>query len=281
MATATAAASAAPDQRVFAFQPSSRRPLRRLRSEQRDEFDQQGFVACAPIFTAQEMVDIRGNIDRLLQVFHQAGKDSYAMAGFQASCASIYDLVMEPRILDCVEDVLGPDFVCWSSHCFCKMPHDGKTVSWHQDAPYWGLTPTHTVTAYLAIDDVDPGNGSLQVIPGSHRHGAIPMRASLPEEQNVLWLTTEGYERFGAPQATSLRAGELSLHSDLLLHGSPANTSDRRRCTVAIRYATMDVRLTSEWKPPSIRCRGVDPLGYWPHHPRPTGDQPFPDLAPS
>ena len=97
---------------------------------------------------------------------------------------------------------------------------------------------------------------------------------SKPEENNVLWLTTEGYERFGAPEHLCLKAGDISIHSDLLLHGSEPNRSQRRRCGLAIRYATSDVRITSEWKASSIHCRGADPGPSWPHHPRPDGDKP-------
>ncbi|MBA2481309.1 MAG: phytanoyl-CoA dioxygenase family protein [Planctomycetes bacterium] len=269
------------ERRVFAFHPASDRPAKRLTANQRRSFDERGIVDRIRVFDATEIADIRSRIDRLLQVFKQAGKDSYSIDGYQTSCATIYDIVREPRLLDFVEDLLGPDFVCWGTHCFCKMPGDGKTVSWHQDAPFWPLSPTRTVTVWLAIDDVDAENGAMQVIPGSHRHGAIPISASKPEENNVLWLTTEGYESYGSAEHVQLTAGEVSIHSDLLLHGSERNHSPRRRCGMAIRYATVDVRTTSDWRPKSIHCRGTDPAGYWPDHPRPEADAPAGLPAPS
>ncbi len=262
----------AEDTRVFGFIPSSQAPARRLRQEQRAAFDRDGFIDRIRIFADAEVLTIRSHFDRLLQMSLAAGKDGYAVQNWQHTCASIHDLVVDARILDCVEDVLGPEFLCWSTHCFCKLPGDERTVSWHQDAPYWGLTPTHTVTVWLAIDDVDAENAALQVLPGSHRLGRMPMRDSLPEERNVLSLTTTDHERYGSPVTTSMRAGEISMHSDLLIHGSEANRSARRRCALALRYCTADVRETGHWRPLSIHCRGAAAAAHWPHHPRPDGD---------
>jgi len=72
-----------------------------------------------------------------------------------------------------------------------------------------------------------------------------------------------------------LTAGQMSIHSDLLLHGSTANESDRRRCGVAIRYCTPDVRgIVSPFglNEQSLWARGEDPTAYWANVPRPEGD---------
>ena len=45
-----------------------------------------------------------------------------------------------------VEDIVGPNIIAWGTHFFCKMPNDPKVVPWHQDASYWPLTPSKTVT---------------------------------------------------------------------------------------------------------------------------------------
>ena len=51
----------------------------------------------------------------------------------------------------------------------------------------------------------------------------------------------------GPPSDDELKAGEVSLHSDLLLHGSEANHSDRRRCGLTLRYCAADVRAGLGW----------------------------------
>ena len=46
----------------------------------------------------------------------------------------VYDLLRHPVSSAPICDLLGPDVIGWGSHYFCKMPGDGKTVSWHRDA---------------------------------------------------------------------------------------------------------------------------------------------------
>ena len=95
------------------------------------------------------------------------------LLGYQTRCAGLYDLVTHPTILDHVQDLIGPDIICWTSHAFCKAAFDPKRIPFHQDASYWPLTPARTVTVWLAIDDADRENSCLQVIPRTHRMGHL------------------------------------------------------------------------------------------------------------
>ena len=107
------------------------------------------------------------------------------------------------------------------THYFCKEPGDTKQVTWHQDASYWPLTPSKVVTVWLAIDDADEENSAMKVIPGSHLHAQIPFEHSTVEENNVLGQSVHQAEDYGeAPVAFEMKAGQISLHTDLLLHGS-------------------------------------------------------------
>ena len=127
-----------------------------------------------------------------------AGLDNYGINAWHTSCAGIYDLVSDSRILDYVADLLGETVILWGSHYFNKLPGDGKRVSWHQDATFWALSPSKTVTVWLALDDTDVENGAMTLIPGSHQHGAIEYIDSRPEENNVLWQTVPGAPQYGA-----------------------------------------------------------------------------------
>ena len=119
----------------------------------------------------------------------------------------------------------------------------------------------------------------MEVIPRSHLVGPIQTRQSRPEEGNVLWETIDSnISDYGAPVSMSMKAGEMSLHSDLLLHGSKPNISNRRRCGLTIRYASVDVRSTKNWNSSSILCRGKDISGHWANRPRPIGNNPFAEV---
>ena len=60
-------------------------------------------------------------------------------------------LVRDPRIVDAVESLLGPNLLCWGSQFFAKPAGDAAYVSWHQDATYWGLSSPDVVTAWAGI----------------------------------------------------------------------------------------------------------------------------------
>ena len=74
------------------------------------------------------------------------------------------------------------------------------------------------------------------------------------------------------PVALEMQAGQISLHSDWILHGSEPNRSNRRRCGLAMRYLSADVRAYDGWNANSIWCRGTDPGGPWANHSRPHGE---------
>src|SRR5262245_42877309 len=66
------------------------------------------------------------------------------------------DLVRHPAILDAVEDILGPDLLCWNSSFFTKEARSPGFVSWHQDATYWGLSEPDVLTAWVAFTESTP-----------------------------------------------------------------------------------------------------------------------------
>jgi hypothetical protein len=60
----------------------------------------------------------------------------------------------------------------WHDQIQFKPANIGGVNMWHQDAPYWPVLVGGTqVTAWIALDDVDAGNGCMRMVPGSHRWG--------------------------------------------------------------------------------------------------------------
>ena len=200
------------------------------------------------------------------------GGTSYSIGTAHLMYGKVYDLLTHPRVVAHVKDLLGENVVSWGSHYFCKLPHDGKRVSWHQDASYWPMTPSKTVTVWLAIDDADTENACMRFIPGSHWFGYLTYKLSEGDEHNVLNQTVESAEQFGEPVDVVLKAGEVSMHSDLLLHGSEANNSNRRRCGLTLRYCVADVRAYLDWNLKGVIVSGEDPTGHWANPLRPEQD---------
>ena len=244
-----------------------------LTPEQIAFYNREGYLKPFDAFATNEADENRRRFDDLLARVKEARGDanSYAINGFQIHCESIYNLAMNPVILDHVEDLLGAEIICWATHYFCKEPHDPKAVPWHQDASYWPLTPSRTVTVWLAIDDADRENAAMKFLPRTHNVGHLEWRKT--ERKAVLDQEIVGTEEMGQPVYNELKAGQFSLHADMLAHGSDPNPSLRRRCGLTIRYCPPDVRpLEPNWAAGAIRCRGSAPAPHWNLNPPPRGD---------
>lgn len=259
--------------RDLRFYPSPVTEPQTLTAAQVEQFNRDGYVKGIRVFEPAEADELRGYFDELLERTLAAGGDSYSISTAHLKHGRVYDLIRHPQIVRLVCDVLGNDVIGWGSHFFCKMPHDGKSVAWHQDASYWPLTPSKTVTVWLAIDAADMENGCMRFIAGSHHQGHYTYRPSTDDEGNVLNQTIENAEQYGTEVVDDeLAAGEASLHSDLLLHGSEANDSDRRRCGLTLRYCTPDVHAGSNWHAKGVVVSGADFSGNWANPPRPMAD---------
>ncbi len=181
-------------------------------------------------------------------------------------------LVRHPRILDAVEDLIGPDILCWTTNFFIKEARDPAFVSWHQDSTYWGLEPHDVVTAWLALTDAPVESGAMKFLPGSHKLDQIPHRDTFHKD-NLLTRGQEVAVDVDERQAIDvpLMAGEISLHHIRLVHGSKPNTTASRRIGLAIRYIPTYVR-QMKVADSAMLVRGVDRHRHFEPEPEPAAD---------
>jgi len=183
------------------------------------------------------------------------------------------DLIRHPGILDAVEDVLGPNILCWGTSFFQKNAHDSRFVSWHQDSYYYGLDPSDTLTAWVALTPSNLESGCVRVLPGTQNGHRYVDFANEPDENNLLprGQTIKGLDLSGAVPMV-LRPGEFSMHHEALIHGSDPNRSDHRRVGISIHYIAPHVKRVKYNKdgvrPRAALVRGVDDHGHWEHEPR-------------
>ena len=268
--------NAIPDMvRELGFHPIEGEP-KTLTNKQINHFNEKGYIFPLDLFDEEEVKANREYFEKLMALAEKSGRDSYSINGWHLHCRGIYDLVNDPRVLDFVEDIVGPDIICTMTHYFSKIPGEVKSVYWHQDAQFWALTPSKVVTVWLAIDDVDEENGAMNLFPGTHLQGVIPFEYLTDEENGVLSQHIHDPELYAKPDSkpvsVNLKAGQISLHTDMIIHGSMPNPSNRRRCGLTMRYNPPDVRGRDPESAAAIICRGSDPQGYWQDIPRPEGD---------
>ena len=182
------------------------------------------------------------------------------------------ELIRHPKILDAVEDVLGPDILCWTTNFFIKEARDPGYVSWHQDATYWGLEPNDVCTAWFAMSDAPVESGAMKFLPGSHKQEQIA-HVDTFHEHNLLTRGQEIAVEVDERQAVDvpLAAGEISLHHILAVHGSKPNTTDDRRIGLAIRYIPTHVRQV-KLRDSATLVRGEDRYGHFDLMPAPKSD---------
>ena len=168
-------------------------------------------------------------------------------------------LIRHPRILDTVEDLLGPNLLVWGTSFFIKEPNDPAYVSWHQDSTYWGLSHPDIVTAWVALTVSDIPNGAMRVIPGSHLKDQLPHKDTFAEN-NLLTRGQEVAVEVEDDKAVDLTldAGEMSLHHVRIVHGSEPNRAPYRRLGFAIRYVPTYVRQTEGPQDYATLVRGKD-----------------------
>ena len=256
--------------RDLRFHPSENKSPSKLKLAQIEHYNTHGYIAPLDVFSSQEITGIRNYFDNLLARVVAQGGNSYSISSAHLKYGPVYDILTDSRIVDYVGDLFGDDVVAWGSHFFCKMPKDGKSVAWHQDASYWPLSPSMAATVWLAIDDADIENGCMKFVAGSHHFGHMTYRPSESTDHNVLSQSIDNAEQYGTVVYDELKAGQVSIHSDLLLHGSESNDSSRRRCGLTLRYCAASVRAEMQWNEKGVQVRGSDPTGHWLNNARPS-----------
>jgi len=234
-----------------------------LTAAQVEQYHRDGILFPVPVLSPGETARFRAAFE---QVAARLGGRPVAQAlgHTQAYFRWAYDLATHPRILDAVEDVLGPNLLVWTVSIFPKYPRDPGYISWHQDGTYWGLDSTRVVTAWVALTDSTPDNGCMRVMPGSHRRPILPHRDTYAAD-NRLSRGQEIEVEVDEQDAVDvvLRAGEMSLHHVNIIHGSNPNPSDGSRIGFAPRFMTPETRQIDGEPLTAVLARGRDSHGHF------------------
>lgn len=183
------------------------------------------------------------------------------------------DLVRDPRVLDPIADLIGPDILCWNTLFWIKEANSPTFVSWHQDSHYWGLAGGEVVSAWIALSPASETAGCMRVLPGSHAAEALAHEDRYHDD-NMLTRGQEVAETIDESRAVAmpLEPGQMSLHSTRTAHASGANRSADRRIGLSLHFMPPQTRqIVSDWDSAAL-VRGQDRYGHFEHTPRLTGD---------
>lgn len=243
-----------------------------LSEQQVAQYRRDGYVFPLPVLSAAEAAELLARLEALER---QEGGKLSARTNRRPHLLLpwLNDLIRHPKILDAVEDVVGPNILCWASGFFSKNAHDPAHVSWHQDATYWGLSSQDIVTAWVAFTPSTPQSGCMRVVPGSHLVDQLPHRDTFAPD-NLLTRGQEIAVEVDEHKAVDivLQPGQMSLHHVRIVHGSEPNRADHRRVGFAIRYISTAVRQVTGVPDCASLVRGRDDYGHFLPEPRPRFD---------
>jgi non-heme Fe2+,alpha-ketoglutarate-dependent halogenase len=240
-----------------------------LSDAQKRQFRDEGYLC--PLTAMDEAA--AGRTLATLEAFEAAHGGFGQLLRFKAHLrlAALMELATHPRILDAVEDLIGPDILLFTSTLWPKDRDDRRYVSWHQDSAYFGFDRHEEVTAWVALTPSHSGNGCVRVMPGSHlgpdyRHEETFAR----ENMLIRGQTIRGLDEDKAANL-ELRPGQFSLHHERMAHSSQPNTSSTRRIGYALFYIPTHVGSTLGRRT-ALLVRGRDEHRSWDPDPVPNGD---------
>jgi len=227
------------------------------------QYAEQGFLFPLQGLSAPETAQLMQRVDELEEsrpgwLFARTTKKPHLLLTW------LNQLIRDPCVLAPVEQILGPNLLCWGASFFTKKAHDPGLVTWHQDSTYWGLSKPDVVTAWVAFTPSTTANGCMRVIPGSHTADQLPHRDTFGPN-NLLTRGQEVAVEVDESKAVDvvLAPGEFSLHHVRLVHGSEPNTSNGPRIGFAIRYLPTYVKQVSGNPDSATLVLGKDEYGHF------------------
>lgn len=233
-----------------------------LTDAQVQQYQEQGFVNAVPVLTPEEVREYRADLER-----YEANVGHPLDFPEKSKSYLLFDwadrIVHHPKVLDAVEDVIGPNILVYHSTMWIKEPHTPAYVLWHQDGTYFFLDPPLHVTAWVALSDATVEAGCVHVIPGSHKLGQLP-HYDAPAKYNMI-RRGQGVHGFDGQTGVPLpaMAGTLTLHHTNLVHSSAGNNAGHRRIGFGISYIPTSVRPVGRGTPSALLVRGVDAFQHF------------------
>lgn len=247
----------------------------RLSPDQTAAYWEDGFLFPLQILSEQEAAQLRAEFEQMEADWLNADLplplNMYKRVNAHVVIPLAARIAHDPRILDVVEGVLGPDLLIWSAEFFIKEAQTTQVVGMHQDLTYWGLGETpDQVTAWLALSPATVDSGCMDFVQGSHTNPILPHNDTF-SDTNLLSRGQEIAVDVTDEDKThiELQPGQISLHHGLTFHGSGPNVSEDRRIGFAIRYINPNARQEVADRDYAMMARGTDTSGAFIHVPAP------------
>jgi hypothetical protein len=238
--------------------------MKALTLEQVASYHHNGFLFPIPALTEGEISTCLAGLEQLETELRSPVADADVKWRSHAYAHSVWfnNLIRHPRILDAIEDVIGPNILVWTSTFFIKEPHSPTFAAWHQDGTYFGLDPHEQVCAWVALTDASREAGcmehlSSQGTPRQLHHAPLGLANSINRAGQTIMETFDESN----PVAMALPAGSFSLHHEFAVHRSAPNNASHRRVGIGLNYIPTHVRVEGPVRCCGMLVRGEDTFG--------------------
>jgi phytanoyl-CoA hydroxylase len=210
-----------------------------LTNEQVQTYKNDGFLVIDDVLTKEELMLYRqlteaSNISSLRKELQGREKDSTIhMLGLTSMSPEFLNLARHPRIVSCITNLLGADIQLQHSKLATKPSTKGVGIfPWHQDFMFYPHTNTDLLSVMIMLDDATLDNGCMQMVKGSHKLGFL-------DHTNDGYFTGSCRESKYWEDPSKVidimpKAGGISIHHGLTLHGSGPNLSGEPRRGIPI-----------------------------------------------
>lgn len=237
-----------------------------------EQFHKDGYVFPVDVLSAGEVANIRGQVEA-----EEAKHGGKLLPGQRSKGHLLFkwldNLIRDPRVLDPVEQLIGPNILCWNTLFWIKEADHKSFVGWHQDTKYWGLSSDKVVTAWMALSPASIEAGCMKVLPGSHIGDVLEH----DENYNADNMLTRGQELSVEPREEDavympLQPGQMSIHNYRIAHASGPNNAPDRRIGVSMHYMPPETeQIVGSWDSAAL-VRGEDSCGHFEPTPVPAHD---------
>lgn len=225
-------------------------------------FEQNGFWIAPRLVDAERLENLRRHMTFIHNGNYETGRAPYSAwkpgSGSLRKTDNVHwsdftfrDLALDPVIGKIAAALLrAPIIRLWHDQLLLKpglkpgAAPGTANVGWHQDYHYWQCAQAPSfVTAWVAFDDVDLSNGCMHVVRGSHKWGLVDVNNFFEQDlaQQEATMSVPAGESFEVVPLI-MRAGQVSFHHALTLHGSEPNNTLRPRRSIAIHLMAGDTR---------------------------------------
>ena len=220
-------------------------------------YKNEGYLCLPGLIQSDAVTDIRDEILAVLQAHGMTQEDLNA-ASCSADKLRQYSEYLSGSLLDSL--INGPQVKAIAARLFEGKAHvylpfsavkgagGGGTFHFHQDNNYTQHQPAMgSLNIWVALVDMTPENGCLQVVPRSHLSGQLESRNS-DDGDTHQQLDVQPMQCL----PIRMRAGDAIAFTRWTVHGSGPNVSDAPRVAYALQYHREDVKWfdeqTQQWK---------------------------------